>query len=286
MPTFRIMTYNILYGGVGRERLIRDVVSAIRPDVAVFTEVTAADSFESIADGVGPYCAGRDGRTGREYPVIVSRWPIGDVQLHGPPWAPRRWVEATVRPFGGPPVTIHGIHLVPQPLWPFELLRRQEVHWLVKRMRTRGPALQIAAGDFNALMVGDAQRREGAPLWVRLQWLLQGGTTPRWALRLLADDGYTDCYRASHPQEGGFTVPAWNPNARIDYIFASADLKNALRSSGVPESNKPEGSSRTAPGHSLAELLGLKPVASLGGEASDHLPVWADFEWPSENGVH
>ena len=285
MPTFRIMTYNILFGGVGREELIRDVVRAIRPDVAVFTEVMAADSFKSIADAVGPYQAGREGRTGREYPVIVSRWPIIQCQLHGPPWAPRKWVEAVVRPFGGPPVTVHGIHLVPQPLWPFEIVRTQEIRWLVKRLRTRGSA-QIAAGDFNALTVGDPQRRDGAPWWIRVQWLMQGGTTPRWALRMLTGAGYVDCYRACHPEEGGFTVPAWNPSARIDYVFASADLKTSLRSSGVVEPNDPEDSSRTAPGRSLAELMGWKTVASLGNEASDHLPVWTDFEWPSENGVH
>ena len=67
------MTYNILYGGVGREPLIRDVVDAIQPDIAVFTEVTEARSFDLIADRVGPHRAGRDGGRGREYPVI-SGW--------------------------------------------------------------------------------------------------------------------------------------------------------------------------------------------------------------------
>src|SRR5262245_37086915 len=82
MPTLRVMTYNILFGGVGREQLIRDVVSAIRPDIAVFTEVTAGDSFDAIADAVGPYRAGRKNRTAREYPAIASRWPIMQSELH------------------------------------------------------------------------------------------------------------------------------------------------------------------------------------------------------------
>jgi exodeoxyribonuclease III len=285
MPPFRIMTYNILFGGVGRERLIRDVVGAIHPDIAVFTEATAADSFEAIADAVGPHRAGREGRTGREYPVIVSRWPIVDWQLHGPPWAPRKWVEATVRPFGGTPVTVHGIHLVPQPLWPMEIWRRQEVHFLLNRLQRTARARQIIAGDFNALAAGDTQSREGAPWWIRAQWLLQGGGTPRWALKMLSDAGYIDCYRACHPREGGYTVPSWSPGARIDYVFASADLSASLRASDVLQPARPEGASRTAPGRSLAELMGWKAVASVSGEASDHLPVWADFEWPSENGL-
>jgi exodeoxyribonuclease-3 len=282
MPTLRIMTYNILFGGVGREQLIRDVVGAIRPDIAVFTEVTSADSFDLIAEAVGPHCVGRKGRRNREYPVIASRWPIAECELHGPPWAPQKWIEATVRPYGSLPVSVHGVHLVPQPLWPFELWRRQEVGWLLKRLQTRVIAHQIVAGDFNALMVGDTQRQEGAPAWVRAQCFLQGGTTPRWALRLLTDAGYTECYRACHTEEAGFTVPAWNPSARIDYVFASHSLKVALRSSDTLESNTLAGSSRTAPRRSLAELLGWKTVASLGNEASDHLPVWADFEWRAE----
>ena len=157
------MTYNILYGGVGREGLIRDVVAFFHPDMAVFTEVTAADSFDAIAGAIGPHRAGRDGRTGREYPVIVSRWPIIHFQLYGPPWSPRKWIEATVRPFGLAPVTVHGIHLVPQPLWPMEIWRRQEIHWLLKRLQPGARDRQIVAGDFNALAVGDPQRREGAP---------------------------------------------------------------------------------------------------------------------------
>jgi endonuclease/exonuclease/phosphatase family metal-dependent hydrolase len=275
------MTYNILYGGVGREPLIRDIVDAIRPDIAVFTEVTEARSFAVIAEAVGPHCAGREGRRGREYPVIVSRWPIVQSDLHGPPWARRKWVEATVQPPGGAPVTVHGVHLVPQPLWLFELCRRQEVLSLLERLRTHARGPHIVAGDFNAVMTGDTQRWEGAPTWVRAQAFLQRGRTPRWALPLLSDAGYVDCYRACHPRDAGFTVPAWSPGGRIDYIFASPDLAHAVRGAGVLEPKPPSGRAPSAPRRSLAELLGWKAVAALGGHASDHLAVWADFEWPS-----
>ena len=163
MPTFRVMTYNILYGGVGREQLIRNVVSAVHPDVVIFTEVTSADSFEAIADSVGPHRVESASRFSREHAAIVSRWPIVQSALHGPPWAPRKWVEATLVPFAGPPVTVHGVHLVPQPLWPFEVWRGLEVRCLLKTLRTRQGTPQIVAGDFNTLMVGDTLRREGAP---------------------------------------------------------------------------------------------------------------------------
>ncbi len=55
MPTLRVMTYNVLYGGVGREELIRNVVNAIAPHIAIFTEVTDVKSFDSIAEVVGSH---------------------------------------------------------------------------------------------------------------------------------------------------------------------------------------------------------------------------------------
>jgi exodeoxyribonuclease III len=279
MPNLRVMTYNILYGGVGRERRIADAVRTIDPHVGIFTEVTRADSFGLIAEAIGPHHSLDGRRAARGCPAIVSRWPILDCRWHGPPWAPRKWVEATLRPFDGPPMTVYGVHLVPQPLWPFELCRGYEVRCLLRRLSARARST-IVAGDFNALMSGDTPRQKGLAPWVRAQWLLQGGATPRWALRGLTDAGYVDCYRACNPQKNGFTVPAWDPGLRIDYVFASPGLATALRASGTLESTRPDQTAATAPRRSLAQLLGWREVPSLGDQASDHLPVWADFEWP------
>ena len=278
MPIFRVMAYNILFGGVGRENLIRDVVNAVRPDVAVFTEVMAPESFDVIADAVGPHRVEAETRRNHQRAVIVSRWPILATALHGPSWAPRKWIEATLQPFGGPSISMCGVHLVAQPLWPFELLRRMEVRSLVEQLPPLADVPRIIAGDFNAIMKGDAFRRDHAELWVRLECAVQGGW-PRWALNGLADAGYTDCYRACHGGEDGFTVPAWDPAVRLDYVFASPLLRKSLRGAGTSEPSASAGSV-DRPRRSLSELLGRTPVRSLGGAASDHLAVWADFEWP------
>ena len=157
-----------------------------------------------------------------------------------------------------------------------------EVRSLLEQLRARAGAPHVIAGDFNTLMIGDTLRREGAAVWVRAQWAIQGGS-PRWALRALANAGYTDCYRACNERQHGFTVPAWDPGARIDYVFASALLRQSLRAAGTFtfESSAPAGSVPVSPARPLSALLGWKAVKSLGDEASDHLPVWADFEWPS-----
>jgi endonuclease/exonuclease/phosphatase family metal-dependent hydrolase len=270
------MTYNVLWGGVGREKLIRDIVAAIRPDIAVFTEAIDSQSFNTIACAVGPHRADGCGR--KEFPAVVSRWPIVESRRYGPPWARQKWIAATVRPFSGPAVTVHGIHLIAQPFWPFEICRRFEVGSLLKRLRQDRATHHVVAGDFNALTRGETQKSGKAPIWIRAQSWLQLGLNARWSLHRLTGDGYVDCYRACHPAEAGFTTPSWDPSVRIDYVYASAGLSTALRAAGTLE----PGPTGESPRRSLAQLLGRAPVTSLGGYPSDHLPVWADFEWSGD----
>jgi endonuclease/exonuclease/phosphatase family metal-dependent hydrolase len=273
--TFRVMTYNILFGGVGRVALLREVVSAVNPDVAVFCEVTAQTCLQAIASTVGSHCV--QSGPGRERVAIVSRWPIIRADLFGPPWAARKWIAATIQPNDGPPMRVLAAHLFPQPLWPFEILRLLQIRVLLRQLRSHAGPFQILAGDFNAVARGDPVRRDGAPRYVRAQWWIQGGTIPRWALGRLTAAGYADCYRACHPTEDGFTVLSWEPHVRIDYLFASPALGERLRSAEVHH-----GSERRCPPvrRSIVQLLGSGVISDLGGEASDHLPVWADFEWP------
>jgi hypothetical protein len=83
-----------------------------------------------------------------------------------------------LRPFEGTAVTVHGVHLTPQPFWPVELWRCWEVRFLLGRLRASPIAHGIIAGDFNALTIGDPYRREADPAWVRAQGWLQAGATP------------------------------------------------------------------------------------------------------------
>lgn len=273
-PTLRILTYNVLYGGSGREHLIRGVVRGVRPDIAIFTEARATASFEVIADTVGPFRARSGHPDDPDFVAIVSRWPIAASSRHGPPWARLKWIEATVHPFEGAALTILGVHLSPQLLWPFELVRRCEVGALLRRTAARTDR-HVIGGDFNALAVGDGHQLRRAPWWVRAQWRLQAGVLPRWALRRLQEAGYVDCYRDRNPAEDGFTVPSWDPQVRLDYLLASRTLHDALRDSGVAGR---AGQSRPQPRRSLSQLLGRTDVP-LEGDASDHLAVWADFSW-------
>jgi endonuclease/exonuclease/phosphatase family metal-dependent hydrolase len=78
---------------------------------------------------------------------------------------------------------------------------------------------------------------------------------PRSGFRLLCRAGYMDCFRATNPDQNGFTWPAPIPAGRVDYIFASSELASSLTSARV--------------------VVGDGNVRVQ--EGSDHLPVFAEF---------
>jgi endonuclease/exonuclease/phosphatase family metal-dependent hydrolase len=80
--------------------------------------------------------------------------------------------------------------------------------------------------------------------------------TPRGGINVLLKAGYTDCFRLLNPQEEGFTWPAQMPSGRIDFIFASSELKHCIKKSSVVRLE----------------------VEEVSKKASDHLPVVVEFE--------
>jgi len=78
---------------------------------------------------------------------------------------------------------------------------------------------------------------------------------PRGSISMLHKVDYVDCFRSKNPNDPGFTCPAAAPAGRIDYIFASPELAERLSVCCV-----------------VTEGNGLR-----GDEASDHLPVVAEF---------
>src|SRR6266550_4474569 len=77
----------------------------------------------------------------------------------------------------------------------------------------------------------------------------------RGSINMLRKAGYIDCFRLKNPNDPGFTCPAASLAGRIDYIFASPELAERLSACYV-----------------VTKGNGLR-----GDEASDHLPVVAEF---------
>ena len=77
----------------------------------------------------------------------------------------------------------------------------------------------------------------------------------RGTIRQLRKAGCVDSFRSMNPRAYGFTCPSQAPAGRIDYIFASPELAARLSACQV-----------------VTEGEGVR-----GDEASDHLPVLAEF---------
>lgn len=250
----RLLTYNILKGGQGREAQIAEVIQSVAPDVVVVQEVLDVDRFRQIATALdmSPCLAQSQGRLPLRV-GLLSRLPVLD--FHSlrlwPVWP--SCLQATVQLANGHSLTVFGLHLAVYYPWFLEWWRTYQVRALLRYIRQTAPGWHLLAGDFNTIAPGDRASLAQAPLWVKAQAWFQLGYIPRWSLRPLLDMGYVDCFRELHPEEDGFTLPSLHPQVRLDYVFAAPYLTNSLRECRVI----------TLP----------KAVTS----ASDHLPVLAEF---------
>ncbi len=252
--TFRLMTYNILDGGAGREAALIEVIRAAAPDVVVMPEVMQPAALERMASELDMVqCLVRGPDRGRKVGVL-SRLPVVGWRSLRSRWTWRECVEVSVRLPSGRPLTVYGLHLVAYHTWLFEAWRIQELRGILEHSRRAAPGLHLLAGDFNAIAPGDRVVWQATPLWVSAQLWFQAGRVLRWALRPLLDAGYVDCFRALHPHDDGFTLPAADPKVRLDYVFADPALSSALRACRV-----------------VTQPDAVKI-------ASDHLPVLAEFE--------
>jgi endonuclease/exonuclease/phosphatase family metal-dependent hydrolase len=252
--TFRLMTYNILDGGAGREAALTEVIRAAAPDVVVMPEVMQPAALKRMAAELTmTACLGRGPDRGRKVGVL-SRLPILGWRSLRSRWTWRECVEVSVRLSSGQPLTVYGLHLVAYHTWLFEAWRVLEIRGILEHIRRAAPGLHLLAGDFNAIAPGDRVVWEATPLWVTAQLWFQAGRVLRWALRPLLDAGYADCFRTLHPHDDGFTLPAPAPKVRLDYVFADPTLSPALRECRV-----------------VTQPDAVKV-------ASDHLPVLAEFD--------
>jgi endonuclease/exonuclease/phosphatase family metal-dependent hydrolase len=189
--------------------------------------------------------------------ALLSRWPIqaGASHLLTPVAGheQRGLLEARIDLPGHSPFTVYVTHLDHK----VEAVRLTQLTalraWTV-RDRNRP---HVVMGDFNAVSPWDFPEKGAA--WQRLathaksaHMLNAAGGGPR-VVAQMEKAGYVDAYRQFGTPGAQSYWPATDPPVRIDYIFVSAPLAPALRGS---------------------EIWHEAP----GAEASDHRPVYADFD--------
>jgi exodeoxyribonuclease-3 len=240
-----VLSYNIWAGGESRLDRLAHVIAAERPDVAALVEVTPK-SAHALGEALGAGVVVGEGNA--DYHVAwLSRLPVRRSENHRLPELAKTLLEVEVVS-RGEPIRLFAAHLASsheEHVYP----RAGELRAILNVLRKAGGDPHLLVGDLNALQPDDAVGMPPPGVVPR------GDAAPgalRRVLGPLAEFEYTDCYRACHPGEPGFTYPADAPWLRLDYVFAAPPMAARL---------------------SACEVV----AGDIAARASDHFPVVARF---------
>ena len=243
----RLMSYNIRFGGVGRERRIADVIRRCDPDVVLLQEATREAGVAEIARlAEMPRWGAKQGHS----PAFISRASVDSFEWHHHREMQRPFLE--IRLAGGP--TLYNIHLRATHSNYTERGRMREVRALLDCIKGESREFHLLVGDFNTLAPGELLNMQKLPMRYRILALLLGGRITYRAIQIMLDAGYIDGYRLLH-SEHGFTFPAWDPHVRLDYVFVPKAFADCVGSCNVVTD--------------IAEPA----------KATDHLPLLAEVEF-------
>ena len=240
----RLLSYNIRFGGHGRERALTSVISAVEPDVVLLQEATHPAVIEDLSRTTSlPHWGSRP-----EHSMgYLSRFPVRHVAWHRPRNARHAFLELDVEDVS---CRIFGLHLVAWFSKWTERKRARELRALLEGIREHQHGFHLIAGDFNALAPGELLEVQRMPRWIRAMVWLSGRDISRETIQLMLDEGYVDSWRRLHPSGPGYTFPTWDPHVRLDYAFVPSGFADRVV---------------------VSEVL-LAPE-SLIREASDHAPL-------------
>jgi len=241
------MSYNIRFGGVGRERRIAEVIRHCSPDIVLLQEATREAGIAEIAEYAGmPYHAAKQGHS----TAFISRVEVEHYEWHHHRDMQRPFLE--IRPRGSGP-TLYNIHLRATHSNYTERGRMREVRALLDCIKDVKDDFHLLVGDFNTLAPGELLNMQKLPMRYRILALLLGGRITYRAIQIIVDTGYVDGYRKLH-SEPGLTFPAWDPNVRLDYVFVPEQFADCIRSCEV-----------------ISDI-------SEPAKATDHLPLLAELQ--------
>lgn len=244
--TLRLLSYNIRFGGRGREARIAEVIRAVAPDLVVFQEATDPRVVARVAGLAGmPHWAARPAHsTG-----YVSRLAPAGHEWHHPAGARHAFLEVVLE--GG--ARVFGLHLSARFSKWSERQRAREIGALLEGIRQHQEGFHVLVGDFNTLAPGEVLETRRMPAWIQALIWVSGRDIRRETIERLLGAGYADGFRRLHPEDRGHTFPTWDPHVRLDYVFLPERFADRLRACEVV---------------TLAEARA----------ASDHFPLRAEIE--------
>lgn len=211
--TLRLLSYNIRYGGSGREAALTTVIRTAKPDVVVLQEATKPQVIEQIAHDTGLQYWGTQRGESLGY---LSRQPLDHVEWRKPRVSRHAFIEIVP---AGASWRIVGVHLSAVHAAWTEQRRHYELRALLLAIQQHQHGPHVLVGDFNTLAPGEILDFTKLPGRLRALVWLSGGRI-RWkTIQGVLDAGYVDAFRALQPELVGYTFPTWDPHVRLDYLF-------------------------------------------------------------------
>jgi endonuclease/exonuclease/phosphatase family metal-dependent hydrolase len=243
----RLLSYNIRYGGTGRETALADTIKAADPHLVVLQEATSPDVVARLAASTGmtQWAATRGHSVG-----FMSRIEVSHHAWHRPPECSRAFLELVLPE---PDLRIFGVHLRAMHSNWSERRRVRELKSMLASIERHQHGFHVLAGDFNTLAPGEKLDLRRLPRPLQLVALLSGGTLRWQTIQIMLDAHYVDGFRFLHPGVKGYTFPTWDPHVRIDFVFVPDGAKDRLRSCEVMN-------------------------GTAAGGASDHFPLLATLD--------
>ena len=245
----KLLSYNIRFGGRGREARLAEVIRAISPDLVVFQEATDPLVIERLASATEfPYWSAQ-----RSHSIAyISRAKPAYHEWHYPAGAKHSFLEIVP---DGSEARIFGLHLSARFSKWDERQRGREIRNLLKGIERHQSGLHVLVGDFNTLAPGEVLEVQKMPAWIRALVWISGRDIQRETIQVMLDAGYVDGFRRLHPEIKGYTFPTWDPHVRLDYVFVPTAFAERLKS---------------------CEVITEAPAVV---HASDHLPLLAHLDW-------
>ena len=248
--TLRLLSYNIRFGGRGREQALGETIVAAAPDLVVFQEATDPAVIEHLATATKfPFWAAR-----RDHSIgFLSRQEVEYYEWHYPAGARHSFLE--IVPAGGK-VRVFGLHLSARFSKWDERRRTREIRSLLEGIKRHQDGFHVLVGDFNTLAPGEVLELHRLPAWIRALIWISGRKLQRETIQLMLDAGYADGFRTRHPDDRGYTFPTWDPHVRLDYVFVPKTFVSRLSKTEVI--TEPKDRVRAASDHCplIAELDG------------------------------
>jgi exodeoxyribonuclease-3 len=242
--SLKLLSYNIRFGGTGRELALANAIKAVNPDLVVFQEATNPAVIEQLSQASGlPFWAAR-----KDHSIgYISRKEIEYHEWHYPAGAKHSFLEIVP---AGIEARIFGLHLSARFSKWDERRRTREIRSLLQGIQRHQHGFHVLVGDFNTLAPGELLDVRRMPAWIRALIWISGRKLQRDTIQIMLDAEYADGFRTLHPEEKGYTFPTWDPHLRLDYTFVPASFAQRLTGCEVV----------------------IEPAAIV-RSASDHLPL-------------